>query len=108
LEATLPLRELQAELCRVLDQLGALPKWRLVDSATGKAAWGVEWLPAKVGGRTVISAVNLTHNPVRIKILRGDRTVAAADLLSLGGRGQVDTLQPMTPVLAVPGERASR
>ena len=102
LDAKLPARQIQPALCRELGQLGALPKWRVVDAATGEAAWGVEWLPAKVNGRTVINAVNLLREPVQVRILRGNRTLAATDLLSLGGREQVETLKPMTPVLAAP------
>ena len=102
LDAKLPAREIQPALCRELSRLGALPELRVVDAATGAAAWGVEWLPARVNGRTVINAVNLLREPVQVRILRGNRTLAATDLLSLGGRELVETLKPMTPVLAVP------
>jgi hypothetical protein len=102
LDAKLPARQIRPALCRELGQLGALPELRVVDAATGEAAWGVEWLPARVNGRTVINAVNLLREPVQVRILRGNRTLAATDLLSLGGREQVETLKPMTPVLASP------
>jgi len=102
LEAKLPPRQMQPGLYRELERLGALPKWKIVDAATGQPGWGVEWLPVKVGGRTVINAVNLLRQPVSVEIRRGDRAVAGADLLSLGERQPVQTLRPMTPVLCVP------
>ena len=49
----------------------------------------------------MINAVNLLREPVRVSILRGNRTLAATDLLSLGGREQAETLKPMTPGLAL-------
>jgi hypothetical protein len=105
LDAKLPARQIQPALCRELGQLGALPELRVVDAATGEAAWGVEWLPTRVNGRTVINAVNLLCEPVQVRILRGNRTLAATDLLSFGGREQVETLKPMTPVLALPASK---
>jgi hypothetical protein len=74
----------------------------VVDAVTGEAPWGVEWLPARADGGTVINAVNLLNHSVNVKILRGRQPFAAADLLSLGGREKVETLQPMTPALAAP------
>jgi hypothetical protein len=106
LDAKLPARKIQPDLCRELDKLGALPEWRVVDASTGQSAWGVEWLPAKVNGRTVINAVNLLNKPVRVKIMRGNQMLAAADLLTLGAfKEPVETLQPMTPVLDAPAEK---
>ncbi len=102
LDAKQTAKQIQPVLHRELDKLVALPEWRLVDATTGEAAWGVEWLPARINGRTVINAVNLRRLPLHVKILRGNRTAAATDLLSLGGRAQVETLPPMTPVLAAP------
>lgn len=101
LDAKLPARQIQPSLCQELARVGALPEWRMVDTSTGEAAWGVEWLPAKVGGRIVINAVNLRRESVHVNILRGNRRVDAADLLSPGGRQQVETLKPMIPVLCV-------
>ncbi len=102
LDATLSAKQLQPVLGRELTKLGVLPKWRFVDATTDEPVWGVEWLPTKVGGRTVINVVNLLRAPVHVRILRGNRTLAATDLLSLGGREQVGTLKPMTPVLCMP------
>jgi hypothetical protein len=104
LDAKLSAKQLQPSLCRELAGLRALPEWRLVDAATGEPVWGVEWLPAKIKGRTVINAVNLLRHPVQVSILKGNRPVTAIDLLSLGGREPVETLQPMVPVLCVPAK----
>ena len=101
LDAKLTARQIQPLLCRELARLGALPDFQVVDVKTGDAVWGVEWLPVKVGGRTVINAVNLLRNPVSVNILQGQQKVAATDLLSPGGRGRVETLKPMVPVLGV-------
>jgi hypothetical protein len=102
LDAKASPKQLQPLLSRELAARRALPKWRLVDAATGEPVWGVEWLPAKVKGRTVINAVNLLRQPVHVSILKGNRRVNATDLLSLGAREPVQTLQPMVPVLGVP------
>jgi hypothetical protein len=67
----------------------------------------VEWLAAKIKGRTVINAVNLLRHPVQASILKGNRPVTATDLLSLGGREPVETLNPMVPVLCVPARSGS-
>jgi hypothetical protein len=104
------------EFRALLQKLGALPDLKVVDAKTGEPAWGVEWLPAKVGARTVINIINLRSQPVEVKVLERGRatqsdanrmrqeapfkTVNAGDLLSIGGRGQVRELKPMTPVLA--------
>jgi hypothetical protein len=94
----------------------------VVDATTGEPAWGVEWLPVTVGGRTVINMVNLTDKPVDVKIIRGEHVIYermnapadirdvepslnAVDLLSLGGREKVKTLKPITPVLAEIGRK---
>jgi hypothetical protein len=103
LDAKLPAKKIQTDLRRELDKIGALPKLRVVDAATGNAVWGVEWLSARVNGRMVINIVNLLNKPVDVKILRGNRMLTATNLLSLGGREPVETLQPMTPVLATLG-----
>ena len=103
LDARLPAKKIQTDLRRELDKIRALPPMQVVDAATGKAIWGVEWLPARVKGRTVINAVNLLNKPVDVRILRGNRMLTATNLFSLGGREPVETLQPMTPVLATLG-----
>lgn len=105
----------------LLSKLGALPDVRLVDAHTGSPVWGVEWLPKKMGDRTIINMINLLDKPVDVKVvgmgvdektpevrdpnnlpqaIPFKRSLAARDLLSLGGRDAVKTLQPMTPVLA--------
>jgi len=83
-----------------LDKLGALPDVRLVDAATGGPVWGVEWLPAKVGGRTVVNMVDLRDRPMQVRIMRNGRSVKARDLLSLGGLQRVGALKPEVPILA--------
>jgi beta-galactosidase GanA len=104
LDAKLSAKELRPALSRELAGLRALPEWRLVEAATDEPVWGVEWLPAKLKGRTIINAVNLLRHPVQVSILKGNRPVTATDLLSLGGREPVETLQPMVPVLCVPAK----
>jgi len=99
LDAKLSARQLQPSLACELAGLKALPQWRLVDAATGEPVWGVEWLPVKLKGRTVINAVNLLSRPIQVSILKGTRRIAATNLLSLGGQEPVETLQPMVPVL---------
>lgn len=94
-----------------LDRLGALPEVRVVDAKTAKPVWGVEWLPAKLGDRTVVNIVNLRATPFEVKLVRegGARRgegeapaepLAARDLLSLGGKAGVGSLNPIAPVLA--------
>lgn len=102
LDAKWSAKKLQPVLAGELARLKVLPKWRMVDADTGQPIWGVEWLPAEVRGHTVINAVNLLNKPVRVNILRGTQTIAAINLLSLGGRDTVATLEPMQPVLARP------
>lgn len=93
--------QMQPLLSTELAHLHALPDWQMLDSATGQPVWGVEWLPAKAGGRTVINAVNLLRHPVQIKILHHNQTVAEKDMLNLRDHKQVTTLEPMMPVLCV-------
>ena len=77
-----------------------VPDIRVVDAATGVPVWGLEWLPAELDGRTIINMVNLRDKPVDVTILVKGQAVPAHDLLSLGGKSEVRTLLPMTPVLA--------
>jgi hypothetical protein len=93
-------RELWPLLLAELRRLGALPDIGVVGAETGKPVWGVEWLPAEVTGRTVVNLVNLRDQPVDVRILRASAPTQPRDLLSLGGRKRVRTLQPLTPVLA--------
>lgn len=83
-----------------LSKLGAMPAVSVVDAKTGRPVWGVEWLPAKVGGATIVNMVNLTSKPVDVTIVAGGKPVRARDLLSLLGRELVGRLKPITPVLA--------
>jgi hypothetical protein len=83
-----------------LKNAGALPEVSIVDAFTGEPVWGLEWLPAKIGDRTVVSIVNLREQQACIKILVGGNRVQARDLLSLGGRDYVRVIKPITPVLA--------
>ena len=95
----------------LLDYAHALPEVRVVDARTGEPVWGVEWLAAEHNGRTVVSSVDLLSKPVNVKIISRknviyerltaeDPVLNAVDLLSLGGKSEVRTLLPMTPVLA--------
>jgi hypothetical protein len=83
-----------------LEKLGALPEVRVVDALTGKPIWGLEWIPAKIGNRTVISIINLRNVDMHVKILLNGKRVDAKDLLSLGGKDLVRLIKPITPVLA--------
>jgi len=83
-----------------LGRLGGLPEFAAVDTATGKPVWGLEWLTAKFGGNTIINMVDLRSKPMNVKIVSGGKTVAARDLLSLGGAERVKVLKPITPMLA--------
>lgn len=91
--------DLWPPLLRELDAHHALPEWSVVEARTGKPLWGVEWLPARISGRTVVNMVNLLDKPVDVKVLLRGKEVHARDLLSFG-RPAVRTLEPETPVLA--------
>ncbi len=99
IDAKLGPHRMQPILAAELAKLNALPEWQVVDDVTGEPIWGVEWLPAKVNGRMVINAVNLLRAPVQVKIIHAGHDMPVTDLLSLGARGHVETLQPMVPVL---------
>lgn len=95
-----PAKVLWPALRKELESVGGLPEYSVVDAKTGEPVWGIDWLPARVGGRTVISIINYRGAPVSVKIMRGDTPVEARDLLSLSGRERVSTLKSLTPVLA--------
>ncbi len=95
-----PAKVLWPALRRELESVGGLSGYSVVDAKTGEPIWGVDWLPASVGGRTVMSIVNYKGEPVDVKILRRGSEVTATDLLSLGGRERVSTVKSLTPVLA--------
>lgn len=100
----------------LLESADALPEVRVVDARTGEPVWGVEWLAGEIDGRTIVNIVDLLSRPVNVKLVSrrnavsertgpDDPVVKAVDLLSLGGKSEVKTLLPMTPVLAeVKGE----
>ena len=88
-------------LLNELTRMKALSPVSVVDARTGKPVWGVEWLVAKDKGRSIINIINQLDKPVEVKIIRGDRRLMARDLLTLGARGEVGVLNPITPVLAV-------
>jgi hypothetical protein len=92
--------ELWTILRKELSDLGVLPEISVVDAATGEPVWGVEWLPVKAKGRTVINIVNLRTVPIDVKVISGGKQVECKDLLSIVGRESVKTLKPVTPVLA--------
>ena len=92
--------ELLALFGSELARLNALSDISVLDAETGEPAWGVEWLPVQIEGRTVINIVNLLAKPVEVKILRNGKKVKTRNLLSLGGRDKVRVLEPITPVLA--------
>ena len=83
-----------------LKKRNTLSEVSVVDSSTGQPVWGVEWLPVKIGKRTIINIINLTEQPVKVKFLSRNKEIMARDLLSLGGSQKVCTLKPMVPVLA--------
>lgn len=95
-----PAKVLWPALLKELESAGGLPDYSVIDAKTGEPVWGVDWLPARVGGRMVISILNFRGEPVNVKILRAGAPAEAFDLLSLGGREQVSELKPLTPVLA--------
>lgn len=79
--------------------LSVLPEVSVIDAASGEPVWGVEWLPARVGGRTVINLANLGTEAVEVKVLLRGKEVAVRDLFSLGGRERLGRLEPMQVVL---------
>lgn len=83
-----------------LERLGALPKVRVVDAVTGVPVWGVEYLPAKVNGRSIVYIINLSRKVQQVKVLRDGREAPARDLMSMGSLQRVDKLKPMVPVVA--------
>jgi hypothetical protein len=99
-DAVMSAQPMWTKLYPELGRLGALSEYRIVDAKTGKPAWGVEWLPAKVKGRTVMNIINLLEKPVEVKILQNGKQIDAKNLLSLGGQESVKTLKPIVPVLA--------
>ncbi len=82
-----------------LAEVGGAPEYTVVDAKTNEPAWGLEWLPARIGDRWVVNAINFTGTPIDIKILKAGQSVAARDLLSLG-EPPVTALKTLTPVLA--------
>ena len=98
---TIPTNADCAKILRTeLAKVGGLPEISVVDAKTGEPMREVEWLPAKLGGRTIINIVNLRSAPVEVKILAKGKQIIARDLLSLGGRENVRLLKPVIPVLA--------
>jgi len=95
-----PQKDLWPAMLAQLGKAKALPDISVVGAETGKPVWGVEWLPAKVGGRTVVNIVNLTDKPADVMVIRRGKPVESKDLLSPGGREPVRHLKPITPVLA--------
>jgi hypothetical protein len=88
------------QMRKALADAGAASEYSVVDAKSGEPIWGLEWLPAKVGSRTVINMVNYVNTPRNVKILRSGKEVAAYDLFSIGGREKVSTVKVLTPVLA--------
>jgi hypothetical protein len=103
LGATDDARKMWPVLNSELEKLGVLPDVKVVDSLTGEPVWGVEYLPATVGGRQVVYIINLAYKPAYVKLMRGGKKIAANDLLSLGGQDSVRLLKPMAPVIAEVG-----
>jgi hypothetical protein len=95
-----PEKVLWPVLRRELDDLAISSLYSVVDAKTGEPIWGVEWLPAKVGGRTVINIANWRGKAYDVKVLRQGVEVDARDLLSLGGREKVTALKPISVILA--------
>jgi hypothetical protein len=67
-----------------------------VVNAQGQLPYGVEWRSAMLDGQTVVNLVNLSRNPIRVKLPDG----AWQDLITLQSIPNEITLQPNTPVLA--------
>jgi len=91
-----------------LSILGALPEVWVVDAETGEPVWGIEWLPVRVGRRTLINMVNLRDTPAEVKVLLRGKPVEARDLLTRGGNDGVRQLEPLVPVLAEVVRQPSR
>lgn len=99
-----PEKVLWPALLGELDRLGARSDVAVTDARSGKPVWGVEWLPVRVGGKTVINMVDLRTIPFDVFVTVRGQAVPAHDLLSLGGKSEIRRLKPITPVLAVVGE----
>ncbi len=95
-----PEKVLWPELLKELDSAGALPAYSVVDAKTNEPIWGVEWLVARAGRRTIINMINYRSTPFEVKILRHGVPIEATDLLSLGGLEKVKSVKLLTPVLA--------
>lgn len=100
--ATTDTRAMAQLFRKALSTRGGLSEFQVVDAATGKPAWGVEWLPATLDdGRAVINLVNLLGKPMEIRIEKDSRPVEAFDLLPRPApKTPVTTLEPLVPVLA--------
>lgn len=92
-------KELFPALYEELGKASGLSDYSVIDVATGKPAWGVEWLPAKVGKRIVINMTNLTDKPLTVRVHFRGKEVRVNDLFSLGGKAKVALLQPMQVAL---------
>lgn len=95
-----PTKTLWPAMRKELDTAGASPEYTVVDAKTGEPVWGVEYLPTKIGGRTVINVISYWGKPLDVKILHDGKEIEVKNLLSLGGREKVATLKCLTPVLA--------
>lgn len=78
-----------------LAKAGGLSEYSVIDVATGKPAWGIEWLVANVGGRTVLNLDNPSDRPITTRVLFRGKKVRVNDLFSLGGKTRVALLKPM-------------
>ena len=93
-------RELRTILRQMLEELNVAPPFALIDAATQKLAWGVEWRIAQHDEQWLINAVNLTKEPLIVQLQRQDGTAASAiDLLSGGPAHAQWELPPLAPVL---------
>lgn len=88
-------------LGRELESLNALSEFSVIDVSKNAPAWGVEWLPAETGGKTVVNLINLLGKTIEVEIRFKGKPVEAENLLSLGGREKVRRLEPLIPVLAL-------
>ena len=88
---------LRSLILKELRDAGTSSPVTLRDS-NGRLAWGVEWRSTKRDGKTLVNMVNLTCDPVTVRIQPASHFSDAISERPLGG---MVTLEPLKPVLAV-------
>ncbi|WP_158289300.1 beta-galactosidase [Paenibacillus flagellatus] len=92
--------QIRSALLPVLEREG-LARLRLIDEATGRPAYGVEWRTAEYEGRTLLSATNMSNTPVTASVYRdGSRLTPVSELIEgvPASPGPL-VLKPETPYL---------